>query len=140
MAVPITFQICARFARPATTVGTAGGGRGVKSPRLLGCDRPGGTRSFPQNSETFFALPEGGVGGGGYEQGPKQWPSLMPCVWSRGRWVVSSHRLATRGRTALLRLPKSLAASARSDFPILFLSVWKETSLQVTAGSRPLAS
>jgi 5-methylcytosine-specific restriction enzyme A len=37
-------------------------GRGVKSPRSLGCDRPGPARAFPQNSETFFLTGGGGVG------------------------------------------------------------------------------
>src|SRR5262245_2564735 len=65
---------------------------------------------------------EGEGVGSGYEEEPKQWP-------------VASQQPAMRARTTLLSLPKLPAAFERSDSPIPFLLVLRDTSLQGTAGS-----
>jgi hypothetical protein len=65
MAVRITYRICARCARPVTTVDMPGGGGGSKSLRVLGARPAGGNALISAKFRNFFCSPTGGRGGGG---------------------------------------------------------------------------
>jgi hypothetical protein len=66
--VQITFQTCARCARPVTTAGTAAGGGGLKIHDFWGATGWWQRAHFREIPEIFFDQERGVVGGEGCDE------------------------------------------------------------------------